>query len=89
MTRETQERLAPELDRVFKFKIGDLVQFRSGRNSRWNNKTQFQRIDWQLVVIERMVQECPGGIQLQYRVRDVVNPVAHLWLNEVEIAKPE
>ena len=49
----------------FKFKVGDIVYHRLKTKKEFKegeNKTP-------LLIVERLAQECSGGIQLQYRVR--------------------
>jgi len=45
----------------FKFEIGDVVYFKTAKNDCDGRPIK-------LMVLERIAQECPGGIQLQYKV---------------------
>lgn len=69
-----------KLDQFFKFKILDLVRYAS--------------MNWQdiegYVVIERRIQQCPGGTQVWYACRPIVVERGQVTgrlvdLNEVEI----
>lgn len=58
--------MASELDRFFKFEIGAMVQH-VGADAQY--LTTKQSAPTPLVVLERQLQECPGGVQVHYRVR--------------------
>lgn len=45
----------------FEFEIGDLVYFKHAVHDETNKPRP-------LMICERIVQECPGGVQLQYKV---------------------
>lgn len=58
------------LDGLFKFKVGDVVRHVVGADfdaadSCWPNNVSAQRF----IIVERLVQQCPGGIQLHYKLK--------------------
>lgn len=72
---------------MFKFAIGDLVLTRVGiaeaESQCRHGEACFPNLH---VVIERVIQECPGGMQLKYQIAR--NGIQHLVL-EIELAPPE
>jgi hypothetical protein len=54
-------------DHVFKYKIGDEVRMKVHRPGYSPNGAQFT--PQPLVVVERLLQECSGGVQISYKVR--------------------
>ncbi len=49
-----------DLDKVFKFKLGDTL-----------HHAVPSKMGTRLFVCERLLQECPGGVQLTYRCRAI------------------
>jgi len=55
---------------MFKYKIGDELQMTiTGGSIKYKNEREFPVIKHKLVPIERLYQECPGGIQIHYLCR--------------------
>ena len=52
-----------EMKVQFEFEIGEIVYFKTARNNQHCKPAKFQ-------VVGRLVEECPGGIQLHYMVAD-------------------
>jgi hypothetical protein len=83
-----------KLDEVFKFKIGDrikLIAHGEGYDADGN-----RHMPQALNVVERLAQECPGGIQLHYLCRVVSMDMAYkimrlnfsspvFQINEIEV----
>ena len=67
---------------AYKFQIGDYVKFHSpevgGEYSFRHNRFR---------VLSRQSEECPGGTQIKYMVRDTgnVNAIPGAWINEFEL----
>jgi hypothetical protein len=55
------------LDEFFKFKIGDTVKAKA-HGQGWDDDSR-RHIAQVLVVVERWLVECHGGVQMQYMVR--------------------
>lgn len=59
----------------FKFKIGDYVKIAGPKHaylSGWTSKVEVMDIPPQVgIVVERIMQECPGGVQLKYAIRQI------------------
>jgi len=49
-----------ELDKFFKFKIGDIVRMRLQQAE--------ERYPRRVFILGRLLQECPGGIQKNYKI---------------------
>ena len=63
----------------FRFEVGAFVQQRINADQDWRK----------MIIMERVYQECPGGVQLHYRCRPI-REVPQLYLeNELEDYKPD
>lgn len=81
--------------REFKFKIGDLVYSRAGiHDCKVGMRINSTRTPIATMISERVHQECPGGVQLHYKLDNgashleeslcgVDSPEVHQFLNEL------
>jgi len=78
---------------TFQFAIGDLVQTKLAAASfqaiaDLSGKCIVSRtVPLPLMVIERIAQECHGGVQLQYRVRGADKLESTALMNELELER--
>lgn len=74
-----------QLDALFKFKIGDVLQMAH---------TPYRARSSRLHVVERLLQQCPGGVQLHYRCRAFVGDgncgreLTQLVETELQLSEP-
>jgi len=61
----------------FKFQIGELVYVRGSMYGEGRRPRQF-------VILERIAQECPVGVQLQYKLHDVAGFMLEIALTRDE-----
>lgn len=66
----------------FAFEIGDFVYFKSAPHFDWKNPRKF-------VVVERLAQQCHGGIQRMYRLGGLVDDASRTLMNvsETELSR--
>lgn len=79
--------MSKTLSAEFEFEIGDVVMHRHAGLQDYGNPEKF-------VVLERLIQQCHGGIQTQYLVRAIganggVSQPFHLTGREVTAYLPE
>lgn len=71
----------------FKFKIGDIVYMRHSMADAFSHADFGDgRFPRSLIILERIAQECPGGIQRHYLVADDAGGIR---CNEIMLANPE
>lgn len=62
---------------IFDFEIGEMVYFKAARHT-------MEGFPRRYMIVERIAQQCPGGVQLQYRLGDWDG--RHLT-NEIELSR--
>jgi hypothetical protein len=74
----------------FKFKIGEIVEHVGTHNIREKTAVIFSRKS-RLMIIGRVLDECPGGVQRHYDCRAIINgdsPATNIVrFNEIEVKK--
>ena len=76
----------------FKFEIGQFVETAHGAESRRVDRPNNQYSTDRMQVLERIYQECPGGVQLHYICRPQGFWIANrdpIRLNEIELVAIE
>ncbi len=82
-----------KLDKFFKYKIGDIVATRAGvHQMEWAKPMNDRHIPQALQILERLLQECHGGLQLHYVVRAhnlKLYDAGGLCLEGIRLTEPE
>lgn len=92
----TQDRLSAFMSEIFMHAIGDIVvhkctvnalRFEAEANGPKQQDPNFGRVGVAInfIVIERILQECHGGVQPQYRVRSMTSPETVLTMMDHEL----
>lgn len=78
----------------FKFEIGDTVKHVAQGSCDEKTTIRFSSSEVRYFICERMMQECPGGIQKHYTTRPVLKggvgkDCRHIQFLEIELVKSE
>lgn len=99
ITETTGDNSIHQIQHTFAFEIGDFVKLKAYQNTSaikpsdkfWSASRSF--VEFRGQVLERLVQQCIGGIQIWYQIRWCTSNGAHSDAiekhNEIELVKSE